>query len=145
MDIGIGRTAVEGVREAVAAFSAAATSRDAAGLASLYAEDAVSCDAIGEMRYVGRDAIVAHWQACWGMCPDSTIEMRDLRVEASGEVGFCHFLLACAGVGPDGVRHEGLLRGTSCLRREEGRWVIAHDHCSVPFDPMTGKVLGMPG
>ena len=145
MDIGIGRTAVDSARDAIGAWWSAAQRKDIGGIAAAYAADVVSCDAIGELRFVGRDAVVAHWAACFGMCQDSTMEMHDLRVEASGDVAFAHFTMECGGVGPDGVRHVGTLRGTTCLRREAAGWVIAHDHCSMPFDPMTGKVMGMPG
>lgn len=68
------------------------------------------------------------------------MDMRDLRVEASGDLAFCHFVLDCGGA--EGAGPAMALRGTSCLRREaDGRWLIAHDHLSAPFDPMTMKAL----
>ncbi|WP_426956814.1 YybH family protein [Muricoccus radiodurans] len=142
MDVLQTRTAEDEVRAAVTAFFEAAKRQDITGIADGYAEDVVTYDAIGPVRFVGREAVVAHWQACFAMCQEGSMALRELRVEASGSVAFCSFLLDCGGVGPDGVRHEGTMRGTSCFRREvDGRWRIAHDHCSSPFDPMTGKVL----
>jgi ketosteroid isomerase-like protein len=31
------------------------------------------------------------------------------------------------------------VRATLCLRRIDGKWMIAHEHQSVPFDVETGK------
>jgi ketosteroid isomerase-like protein len=33
------------------------------------------------------------------------------------------------------------MRGTVGYRRTGGRWLIVHEHYSVPFDPESGKAL----
>jgi ketosteroid isomerase-like protein len=33
------------------------------------------------------------------------------------------------------------MRVTTCCRRAGGRWAIAHEHISVPFDMASGKAL----
>jgi ketosteroid isomerase-like protein len=33
------------------------------------------------------------------------------------------------------------VRATLDCRRVDGRWLIVHDHESVPFDPGTGRAL----
>lgn len=33
------------------------------------------------------------------------------------------------------------VRETNLLRRKNGRWLVVHDHVSVPFDFATGKAL----
>ena len=33
------------------------------------------------------------------------------------------------------------MRVTVCFRRTGGRWLIAHEHFSVPFDMESGKAL----
>lgn len=33
------------------------------------------------------------------------------------------------------------VRATSCCRRAGGKWLITHDHESVPFDAATGKTV----
>jgi ketosteroid isomerase-like protein len=39
----------------------------------------------------------------------------------------------------DGKRLEMWWRSTVCYQRIEGRWMVTHEHNSVPFDPQTGK------
>jgi ketosteroid isomerase-like protein len=56
-------------------------------------------------------------------------EIRDLEVEAGGDVAYAHGL---ARMGPEGV-FSMWLRVTFGLRKTEGRWQIAHLHGSVPF------------
>jgi uncharacterized protein (TIGR02246 family) len=142
MDMTLPRTGAEDeVRGVMATWLAAARAKDVAGVMACYAEDVVSYDAVGALRFVGLAALGAHWSACMSQCSAMQLELREMRVEASEGLAFCHFLMDCVGVGSDGTRHECTLRGTSCLRREGGRWVIAHDHCSAPFDPMTMKAL----
>jgi ketosteroid isomerase-like protein len=35
------------------------------------------------------------------------------------------------------------MRVTFCCRKAAGRWKIAHEHFSAPFDPESGKVLDL--
>ena len=32
------------------------------------------------------------------------------------------------------------VRSTVCYRKIDGRWVVTHEHTSVPFDAESGKV-----
>lgn len=134
-------SAEDEVRGVMATWLAAARAKDVAGVMGCYAADVVSYDAIGALRFVGADALGEHWAACMAMDGEMQLTLRDLRVETAGPLAFCHFLMDCAGTGPDGTPHACTLRGTSCLRHEAGRWRIAHDHCSAPFDPMTMRAL----
>jgi ketosteroid isomerase-like protein len=33
------------------------------------------------------------------------------------------------------------MRVTVCLRKSGGRWAVAHEHFSAPFDPESGMAL----
>ncbi|GAA3349977.1 nuclear transport factor 2 family protein [Amorphoplanes nipponensis] len=72
---------------------------------------------------------------------DIGYEVRDLRVTADGEVGFCSFLYHVAGTLKAGGEVDMWVRATLGCRRVDGRWLIVHDHESVPFDPATGQAL----
>lgn len=114
--------------------------RDVPRVVALYATDVVSFDAIGPLQVRGIDAWRAHWEACMAHCPgDMAFRVEDVHIEVDGNVGFARFLLHCAVTQPDGVVHSGWMRGTACYRRVDGDWKIAHDHCSVPFDPESCK------
>jgi ketosteroid isomerase-like protein len=110
---------------------------------SHYAPDILSFDAIGLLQYKGRDAYKKHWQACFEMCPgdEGSFQINDLAVTAGDEIGFAHYLASCGGPGPDGEVKAGFMRGTVCCRKVDGKWLVAHEHLSVPFDMESGKAL----
>ena len=70
---------------------------------------------------------------------DFDIEVRDLAIEASGDIGFAHALHHLSGTRPGGRAVSLWMRSTLCFRREADGWKIAHAHTSVPFH-MDGSV-----
>jgi ketosteroid isomerase-like protein len=60
-----------------------------------------------------------------------------LTVTAGGDVAFSHALHRYSGV-IGGKQIAMWLRATTCYRKLDGTWRIAHEHQSVPFDPETG-------
>lgn len=69
------------------------------------------------------------WQA-QGACFD----IETLDVTAGTDVAYAHALLRCAS--PEELaEHPGVrLRLTFGLRKERGRWLVAHEHHSFPHD-----------
>ncbi|MDQ0381778.1 YybH family protein [Amycolatopsis thermophila] len=61
-------------------------------------------------------------------------EVRDLHVTVGGDVAFTQSLNRMSAV-PAGSQEPFTLwfRSTVCLRRDGGRWLIAHQHQSTPF------------
>ena len=110
--------------------------RSPAQVVAGYAEDAVTFTLAPPLRNTGVDArdpeALAGWMA--GFDGPITIEHRDLSVAVSGDLAFVHGLrrLAAVPVGyPDGF--SMWTRITVGLRRRDGRWLITHEHQSVPF------------
>jgi uncharacterized protein (TIGR02246 family) len=62
----------------------------------------------------------------------ATFELASLEVTAGSEVAFAHALLRCDT--DEGLRSNPdlRLRLTLGLRKEAGRWVVAHEHHSFP-------------
>ncbi|WP_434444461.1 YybH family protein [Lentzea sp. E54] len=110
--------------------------RDPARIVARYAEDAVTCSLAPPLRNTGVDArdpeALAGWMA--GFSGPITLEHRDLVVVVSGDVAFVHGLarLAAVPVGyPEGF--SMWMRTTVGLQRRDGRWLVTHEHDSVPF------------
>ena len=61
------------------------------------------------------------------------IEMKDLHVEVSGDVGWSRSLNRLHGTLKGGRKVDMWMRSTLGLRRVGGTWKIAHGHSSVPF------------
>lgn len=133
--------AAQGFRALLDSYFDAIRSNDADRITAHYAPDIVAYDAIGRLEFVGLDAYAAHWKACMELCQHMTFEPRRPRVFASGDVGVAHYLLLCGGTGPDGQEGSGWVRVTITAARRDGRWLIVHDHYSVPFDHESGKAL----
>jgi len=120
----------------------AARTCDIDGIMAAYAPDIRAFDAISQLQFKGAEAWRRHWQACLEMGSGPTIfEVHDLLIEAGDGVAYGRFLLRCGGIGPDGKEQIGWMRVTVGCRRRGGRWTIAHEHSSAPFDMASGKAL----
>jgi len=103
------------------------------------AEDIVAFDVVGPLQRVGAPALRRRAEE-WFSTFQGAIhwDTQDLRITASRDVAFCHGLAHIRGTGSNGAV-DMWIRSTVGLRRIDGRWMITHDHGSVPFDPETGK------
>lgn len=66
-------------------------------------------------------------------------ESHDLQIVTDGDVGFSHSLARVTGTLKTGAAVDMWFRTTLGFRRIDGRWLIVHDHGSVPFNPESGK------
>jgi uncharacterized protein (TIGR02246 family) len=67
------------------------------------------------------------WQAA-----GASFELVELEVTAGADVAFAYALLRCASAARRAERPDERLRLTVGLRREQGRWLVAHEHHSFP-------------
>lgn len=119
-----------------------ACNKDVEGIMSCYAPDVVAFDAIAALQFKGTAAYRKHWEYCMGFAMGEMImRIPEITVAASGDVAFCHYLSICGGTDEHGNEQTGWMRGTVCLRKIDGQWLIAHEHYSVPFDPESMKAL----
>jgi ketosteroid isomerase-like protein len=68
-------------------------------------------------------------------------EVHDLRVVVGGDIAFTHSLNRKSGTLANEQTSEQWLRWTACWRKADDRWLITHEHVSVPVDPATGDAL----
>jgi ketosteroid isomerase-like protein len=66
-------------------------------------------------------------------------EVRGLSVVTGDDVAFCHFLSGVRGTTIDGAQINMWYRTTVCYRKLDGKWVITHEHDSVPFNVANGN------
>jgi uncharacterized protein (TIGR02246 family) len=69
------------------------------------------------------------WQA-----RGASFEIVELDVTAGEDVAYAHALLRCGMPEELSERPERRLRLTLGLRRQDGGWVVAHEHHSFPLD-----------
>jgi ketosteroid isomerase-like protein len=130
------------IRAQLESWKSAFLKRDGDAVMSHYASDVLAFDAILELQFKGVDAYRKHWEACMSMCTGHMLfEIHELEISAADEIAFGHYICLCGGTNEKGEQQSGWMRVTLGLRREQGAWKIAHEHFSVPFDPMSGKAL----
>ena len=114
--------------------------KDLDALRRIYAPDVISFDVEPPLQHVGVDAKLKNWARVFTLFQDVSYELRDLTVEASGDIAFAHAFGRLSGTLATGDRADGMwARGTFCFRRIDGDWLIVHDQASVPFDVLTGR------
>ena len=133
------------IRRVVDAQASAVRRGDVEAMIADVAEDVVSFDVVDPLRRTGR-ASVRERSAAWVASFDGPISWnnRDIVVAASTDVAFASMLSRVVGTLRNGTRIDMFFRKTLGFARRDGRWVIIHDHGSVPFDPETGTAsLGL--
>jgi len=68
--------------------------------------------------------------------------VRDTDLRPGGDIAWCSALAWLGGTKKDGEKNGFWFRLTVAFSREDGRWLIAHIHESVPFS-MEGQPLGL--
>lgn len=130
------------LRALVAERVTAVRTKDAAPLAARHANDVVVFDVLPPLRSFGSAAVREKTRA-WldGYAGDIGYDVDELEVHADGDVGFASFLYHVTGTLAAGGDVDMWVRATLGCRRVDGRWLIVHDHESLPFDPATGSAI----
>jgi uncharacterized protein (TIGR02246 family) len=120
------------IRELIERWATAAHTGDMASVLADHAADIVMFDVPppeGGVRGIAayRDAWPGffEWQAS-----GAVFEITELDVTAGSDVAYAFALLRCGTAEQLAARPDRRLRLTIGLRREDGRWVIAHEHHS---------------
>jgi len=128
------------IRAVLDDYQRAVRALDVDAILAHYTPDIVAYDAVGQLRFVGTEAYGAHWRACVAHATGQMLfALHDPSIAASGDVGFAHGLVRCGMVEADGSEKSSWMRATYALRRQQGRWLIVHEHYSVPMDMESGK------
>jgi ketosteroid isomerase-like protein len=114
--------------------------KDIDRLMPLYASDIVYFDLVPPLRYAGTAALrgrfldwFARWRSAIGQ------DIHDLHVLESGDVAAAHMLIWASGTLNDGREVGYWVRTTNGCQRLNGRWLIKHEHVSLPVDMASGR------
>jgi uncharacterized protein (TIGR02246 family) len=133
-------TTKDDIRQLVDASAAAVRTKDVDALMSNFAPDVLSFDVVGPLQYTGTDAARKRTEE-WFASFEGPIgyQVRDLTITTSDDVAFCHSLNQVSAMRKDGQKLEMWWRATLCFRRIDGKWLVTHQHNSVPFDATSGR------
>ncbi|MBV8593711.1 MAG: nuclear transport factor 2 family protein [Caulobacteraceae bacterium] len=137
------------IRSLEARFAAAVAARDVDGIMSAYAPggDLVVFDVIPPRQYVGWPAYRKDWSDFLaGFKGPVHMDIDDLAVETSGDMGYSHSIQHVAATDLSGAPVVMNVRVTDVYRRTPAGWRIVHEHVSVPvaFPSLKVDMLSAP-
>lgn len=114
--------------------------RDVKSILSHYDEDAVIYD-VNDTLQRDKDGLRKAWQECFDTSSEFLLEPLDLKIDVDMNSAMVHGLVHSLGLTTEGEHVEVWMRLTSYLRKFNDKWLIIHEHISVPGDFMTGRIL----
>jgi uncharacterized protein (TIGR02246 family) len=123
------------IRQLIDGWVKAVRTKDINGIMSCYTPDILLFDLAPPLEYRGADAYRKNWEE-WLPSFQGPVgyEIRDLSITAGDDVAFCHSLNRISGMRINGEETNVWVRVTVGFRRIDGKWMITHEHHSVPFE-----------
>jgi len=115
--------------------------KDVNTIMSLYSpKDLFVFDVVPPREYPSWDAYKKDWEELFAAFPGPVQNtMSELSINAAGSLAYAHNIQTCHFTGKDGSKFDLVVRVSDVLRKTDGKWLIVHEHVSVPVDLMTGK------
>ena len=123
-------------------FRAAFRAKDLAKLMASYepGADFVAYDVIPPRQYAGTDAYKKDWEQTFDMFSGPiTDDLVEQTIVADGNLAYSRSIEHVTGTFKAGGNMDMIVRVTDVYRKKNGKWLIIHEHVSVPVDLTTGK------
>jgi uncharacterized protein (TIGR02246 family) len=122
------------IRERIDQWAKALRAKDVDRLMSHYAPDMLLFDLAPPLQYRGADAYRKSLEEWFSTFRGPVgYEIRDLSIMAGDDVAFCHSLNRISGTRTNGEKTDVWVRATVGFRKIDGKWMLTHEHVSVPF------------
>ncbi|MGY1778647.1 YybH family protein [Geodermatophilus sp. SYSU D00804] len=118
------------VRQVLEAWARAVRRADVDAVVAVHTGDVVLFDVPPPMVVTGIDSYLRQWRLFWEAQGEGLFDVSELTVVAGDGVAFAHGLLRIGAAGTEGFE----VRLTVGLRRVDGRWLVTHEHHSVPAE-----------
>jgi len=130
------------IRHQIENFANAFCAKDVELMMSLFSSDMVSFDIIPPLHYVGSDVYRKVWQETFALFQNPIdIEIESLKIKADERVAFSHSFLRLRAIITNGQKIDRWERLTFCFQKIDDKWLIVHEHVSLPVDLKTGKAV----
>jgi uncharacterized protein (TIGR02246 family) len=128
------------IRELIDGFVKAIRAKDIDGVMSVFAPQVVSFDIGPPLQHGGGGTFMKRWRELFESYQSAIdYEVRDLTITAGDDMAFSYSLNRISGTMKSGQKTDRWLRWTACYRPSNGKWLIVHEHVSVPVDLRSGK------
>lgn len=134
MSVGVKKSADEAaIRELVEKWASAVRARDLTGILASHSPEIVMFDVPPPLVSKGIDAYRKTWELFFSWADDPVVfDFNEMDVTAGDDVAFVTALMKCAGTETNGERTRLEFRLTIGLRKIGGRWIVMHEHHSIP-------------
>jgi uncharacterized protein (TIGR02246 family) len=127
------------IRECLNKWTRALHAKDLSALTALYGPDTVAFDLMPPTQ-VDASHYRKNFERWLGsMTGPIEYEIHELRVVTSGDVAFSHNLGHVKGTRANGEKADYWVRATVGFQKRDGKWLVIHDHVSMPIDMESGK------
>jgi len=122
------------LRSLIEAWAAAIRAKDIDAVMRHYAPDVVVFDVMPPLFVRGAEAYRRNWQS-WFDALDGQADFQfvELHLEVSDNLAYCFSVNRLRARYRDGAKHDAQTRATVCFRKIDGRWLVVHEHASVPM------------
>lgn len=141
MTAAIGKSSDEAqIRQLMDNWADALRAKDVNRMMSNYSPDVLVYGVTPPLQYRGAIEYRKKWEEMFNSLKGVIgYEVRDLTITTRGDIAFSHCLSRIS----ERVNYENAnlpwIRVTLCLQKIDGRWMVTHEHASMPFDVQTGK------
>lgn len=130
------------IRERLTAWTRALHAKDLNALMALYAPDTVTFDLMPPQQVKGADHYRKNFERWFAaMLGPIDYEVHDLRIMTGADVAFCHSLSHVKATRTNGEKADYWVRVTVGFQKQSGRWMMIHDHVSMPHNMETMKAV----
>jgi ketosteroid isomerase-like protein len=130
------------IKRLIEGYVEAFRAKDLDGIMSMYAPEVVTFDVVPPLQYVGADAMRKRWEEAFSSLPGPIgYEIADLSITVGEDMAFTHSFNRTSATLPAGQQIGVWVRWTACWRKIGGKWLLVHDHISVPVNVQTGRAM----
>jgi len=125
-----------------ARFIAAFKAKDIDAIMRVYVPDQTLFvfDVVPPRQYVGAEAYRKDWQEFLDNFDGPiTVELSELAIATDRSLAYGHSIQRVVGTDKQGKKIDLTVRVTDVYKRIKGKWLVIHEHVSVPVDLDTGK------
>lgn len=123
------------VRAIIENWTKAVRERDLEGILANHSEDIVMYDVPPPFELKGLEAYKSTWDTFYKWSKDSSVfDILKIDIVASDDVAFAYASMKCMGYTGAGEEEPLQFRLTIGLEKQKGKWVIRHEHHSIPSE-----------
>lgn len=123
------------IRELVESWARAVRAKDLDGVLANHATNVLMFDVPPPLESKGIEAYRKTWDLFFSALPDPiAFDIHHMDIVAGVDVAFVTALMRCAEKGKNGERVKLDFRPTVGLRMISGKWMVLHEHHSIPAE-----------